>query len=295
MVLDFALAAASSVLLALGLLMMKSRAAALPLAQGSGTARAVLAWLKDPVWIGGLAVQALGYALYIIAVAGAPVSMVAVMMQGGIALFVLFSAVLLGERARPREWVGIATIVAAIAMLSLSLAGGTAEGPIDVPSLTIFSLGGIVIALGPIVAKRLSGSGATQAAASGVAFGLAALYTKAMTDVFIADPHAALALRIAADPYVYAAIAANIVGLVMLQNAFHELRGMIAMPLSSALSNVVPIVGGMVVFGERLPEEPAARAMRIGAFVLTVLAAVMLAASQEGAPPASSPLEARKA
>ncbi len=294
MVLDFALAVASSVLLALGLLMMKSRALALPLAQGSGTARAVLAWLKDPIWIGGLAVQALGYALYIMAVSGAPVSMVAVMMQGGIALFVLFSVVLLGERARPREWVGIATIVAAIAMLSMSLVGGAAEGPIDALPLTIFSVGGIAIALGPIVAKRLSGSGATQAAASGIAFGLASLYTKAMTDAFIADPHATLALRIASDPYVYAAIAANIVGLVMLQNSFHELRGMIAMPLSSALSNVVPIVGGMVVFGERLPDEPAARAMRIGAFVLTVLAAAMLAASQEGATPASAPLEAHK-
>ncbi len=294
MVLDFALAVTSSVLLALGLLMMKSRAVSLPLAQGSGTARAVLAWLKDPVWTGGLAVQALGYGLYIAAVSGAPVSMVAVMMQGGIALFVLFSVVILGERARPREWAGIATIVAAIAMLSLSLSGGAAEGPIDAASLALFSVGGIAIAFAPIVAKRLSSSGAMQAAASGVAFGMASLYVKAMTDAFIADPHAAMAVRIAADPYVYAAIVANIVGIVMLQNSFHELRGMIAMPLSSALSNVVPIVGGTIIFGERLPDAPAARAMRIGAFVLTVAAAAMLAASQEDVSPAETPLEARK-
>jgi drug/metabolite transporter (DMT)-like permease len=295
MVLDFGFAVVSSVLLAFGLLMMKSKAAALPLAQGSGTARAVLAWLKEPMWIGGLAVQALGYGLFIAAVSGAPVSMVAVMMQGGIALFVLFSVVILGERARPREWLGIATVVGAIAMLSMSLSGGAAEGPINAPSLTIFSVVAIAIALGPIVAKRLAGSGTAQAAASGIAFGLAALYTKAMTDAFIADPHAALASRIAADPYVYAAIVANIVGIVMLQNSFHELRGMIAMPLSSALSNVVPIVGGMIVFGERLPAAPEARALRLGAFLLTVAAAAMLAASQEGASPAPASLKAHKA
>ena len=40
-----------------------------------------------------------GYALSVVALAGAPVSLVAVMMQGGIALFVLFAIRFLGERA----------------------------------------------------------------------------------------------------------------------------------------------------------------------------------------------------
>lgn len=294
MLLDFASAVTSSVLLAMGLVMMKSRAGALPLAQGSGTARAVLSWLEDPLWTGGLAVQALGYVLYIVAVSGAPVSMVAVMMQGGIGLFVFFSVLILGERARPREWAGIAAIVAAIAMLSLSLSGGAAEGTVDVPALTIFSACGIAIIFAPIVVKRLSSNGPTQAAASGIAFGLASLYAKAMTETFIAAPHAAMTFRVAGNPYVYAAIIANSIGIVMLQNSFHELRGMIAMPLSSALSNAVPIVGGMIVFGERLPDAPAARAMRICAFVLTVVAAIMLAASQGAAAPAPTRLKPRK-
>ncbi len=276
--------------------MMKSRAEALPLAQGSGTIRAVFSWLRDPMWTGGLAVQTIGYALYVIAVAGAPVSMIAVMMEGGIALFVVFSVVVLGERARAREWIGIGAIVAAITMLTLSLPAGAREGSINIEMLGFLSFIGVGFALAPVVAKRLGESGTAQAVASGVAFGLGGLYTKAMAENFLADPHVTMALRIAIDPYVYAAIVANIVGIVMLQNSFHELRGVIAMPLSSALSNLVPIVGGMVAFGEQLPADPAARLMRVGAFILTIVAAATLAVAQSGSStaPATTPLNPRK-
>src|SRR5690242_20309525 len=129
------LAIVSSVLLALGLLMMKSRAEVLPAARGSGIVRGVIAWIGDPIWLGGLGVQTLGYALYVIAIAGAPISMIAVMMQGGIGLFVLLSAVFLGERAQAREWAGIGAIIAGMVLLSLSLSAGEQQGPLDVPAL----------------------------------------------------------------------------------------------------------------------------------------------------------------
>jgi hypothetical protein len=86
------------------------------------------------------------------------------------------------------------------------------------------------------------------------------------------------------NPYAYGMIVANIVGMVMLQNSFHSARAIIAMPLSGALSNIVPIAGGMIVFGERLPSDSTAAAMRIGAFVLTIAAGALLAGSREPLP-----------
>jgi hypothetical protein len=79
-------------------------------------------------------------------------------------------------------------------------------------------------------------------------------------------------------------IAANIAGIVTLQNSFHSARGIIAMPLSSALSNVVPIAGGMLAFGEHLPANRGAAAMRIGAFILTIAAGALLAGAREQLP-----------
>ena len=101
MILYLSLAIIASALMALGLLMMKSRSAHLPMAAGANTIGAIVAWIRDPMWLGGLGVQTAGWACYVIAVSNAPVSMVAVMMQGGIALFVVASVVILGERANP--------------------------------------------------------------------------------------------------------------------------------------------------------------------------------------------------
>ncbi len=282
----FALAIAASALMALGLLMMKSHAHRLPAARGSGIFAAVIAWIRDPLWSGGLGVQTLGYALYVIAIAGAPISMIAVMMQGGIALFVVCSVVFLGERAKPVEWAGIAAIVLGMILLSLSLGGSTPQSSIDAPRL--IELSAILAALGaaPFLRPRLAEGGAAQAIASGIAFGLGSLFTKAMTERFLTAAGLSLALRIAANPWVYAIIAANVTGIVMLQNSFHQARAIITMPLSSALSNLVPIAGGAIAFGEGLPDAPGAAAMRLGAFALTVIARVMLAMAEEPERPA---------
>jgi multidrug transporter EmrE-like cation transporter len=289
-ILYLSLASISSLLVALGLLMMKSRSDDLPVAAGTNTVRALIEWIRDPMWSGGLGVQTAGWVLYVIAVSQAPVSIVAVMAQGGIATFVLGSVVFLGERARPREWIGIGAIVVGMLMLTLSLPAGQTEGALE-PG-TLLGLSALLLALGlaPMGIERLKESGAAAAIFSGVAFGLGALLTKAMTDNFLGNDAGSIALRIAADPYAYGVVVANIAGIITLQNSFHSARGIIAMPLSSALSNIVPIAGGMLAFGERLPADATAAAMRVGAFILTIAAGVLLAGAREHS--ADAPLAA---
>ncbi len=283
--LSLALAVAASALLAIGVLMMKSRAAALPPAHGARILAAVLAWIRDPVWLGGIGVQTAGYALYVVALAGAPVSLVAVMMQGGIGLFVLFAILFLGERASAAEWSGIGIVILAMAMLALSLRAGGAEQRARPRALVMISVILMGAAAASSGAPRLRGGGAGAAIVAGVAFGLGALYTKALTQDFLAATGSPIAGRLAGDPYLYLIGAANVAGLIALQNGFHRARGIIVMPLSSALSNVVPIFGGIFAFGERLPADPIAAAMRVGAFALTIAASVLLSASRDGAAP----------
>jgi uncharacterized membrane protein len=278
------MAIVASSLMALGLLLMKSRSAHLPIASGANTIGAVAAWFRDPVWLGGLGVQVAGWACYVIAVSNAPVSMVAVMMQGGIALFVVASVVILGERATPREWAGIGAIVFGMLMLTLSVQTGESDGALAPGMLLVCAVLLTAAGMVPMTVARLNESGVAAAILSGVAFGLAALFTKAMTDSFSASGAASLALRIVTNPYAYGMLLANLAGMIMLQNSFHSARAIIAMPLSGALSNIVPIAGGMIVFGERLPESSTAAAMRVGAFALTIAAGALLAGSRSQLP-----------
>jgi drug/metabolite transporter (DMT)-like permease len=279
--LSLLVALVASSLFALGLLMMKSRAWKLPQARGTDTLRAIVAWIRDPIWSSGLLVQALGYALFIVALAGAPISMVSVMMQGGIGLFVLFAVVFLGERARPNEWAGIAITILGMLVLGLSVSGDEVQAP--AASLTMVLASAVLLAIGfiPMQLRRFRDNGVGPAILSGVIFGLATIYTKAMADTFVADAHLSWVVRIAANPYIYGVIITNIVGMVALQNSFSASRGIIVMPLSSALSNIVPIASGMILFGERLPANPVSATMRIAAFALTITGSVLLSNAQE--------------
>jgi hypothetical protein len=266
----------SSVLLALGLLMMKARATVLPSAHGWGTARAVATWIRDPVWIGSIGIQAVGYALYIAALAHVPVSLMATVMQGGIGAFVLLAVLFLGERASVLEWTGLAGMAAAMTMLGLSLGTAETSHPPPAATIVVFSMVSVAVAIGSLAVKPLRANGIGLAVASGICSGLGDLYPKAITDDLFGEAPRAIALVVISDPYVYLTMITNIAGLILLQNAFNRARGLIATPLSSALSNLIPIVGGMVAFGERLPAVPMLAGLRVAAFVLTIVAGLML-------------------
>jgi drug/metabolite transporter (DMT)-like permease len=277
----------ASALLAAGLFMMKSRSSVLPPARGSGMLRTILIWIRDPIWIGGLGVQTIGYALYVAALSDAPVSLVAVMMQGGIALFVIFAVVFLHEKASVREWEGIIGILVAMVVLGVSLTGGAAGSEAEAQALWIFSAISVGITAIPFMFARLRRNGIATAIASGVAFGLGSLYTKPLADTFVVHTGTNPMLRMFAHQWLYLVSATNIAGLVLLQNSFHAARGIITMPLSSAISNVVPILGGMAAFAESLPAEPFAAFLRIAAFVLTIGSSALLAVGEEA--PARNP------
>lgn len=271
-----ALGLTASILLALGLLLMKSRGAALPEASRSNFLPAIGRWLRDPVWLAGMATQTLGYALYLIALSAAPVSMLAVMMQGGIAVFVILAAVVLRERASTREWFGIIGVIIAMLLLVASINGQNEDVSLDFRALHVVSILSIGIAILPFLIGRWRTQGLATAFAAGIAFGLGSLYAKIVT-LLLENAKLPLAATLMADPWLYLTIAANVVGLVLLQNSFHLARGIIAMPLSSACSNIVPIIGGVVALGEMLPATQALATMRITAYALTIVSSGLLA------------------
>jgi hypothetical protein len=172
-------------------------------------------------------------------------------------------------------------VIVAILLLSLSLAGGVVTSKVNSYALGATSIGAVGLSIAPFWSPRLRGAGLAPALASGIAFGLGSIYAKAVTQIFAAGVSPPIALALLASPWLYLAIVANLTGLVLLQNSFHWARGIIAMPLSSACSNLVPIVAGIIVFGERLPAAGAPATMRVAAFALTILAGGLLATGRE--------------
>jgi drug/metabolite transporter (DMT)-like permease len=270
---------AASVFLAVGLVLMKSRGTALPAVEGWRGLRAAICWFRDPVWLIAIVIQSAGFALYLIALSGAPVSMLAVMMQSNVAVFVILAALFLHERARAGEWLAIGAVMTAMLLLTLSLPGGASESSGDWRMLGIILFAGVLLAALPHLSMRMRASGVAAALAAGIAFGLGSLYAKAITDAYAAAPQAPVA-AVFTSPWLYLTIATNLGGLVLLQNSFCWARGIIVMPLSSACSNLVPIIGGILAFGERLPTDTPSALLRASAFALTIVAGGFLATAE---------------
>jgi len=139
------------------------------------------------------------------------------------------------------------------------------------------------LALSGLAALALAGDPSASRAiglsvSSGLALGLGSVYAKAMADA----PSVTDAMQ---SGYLLPTLGANLVGFVLMQASFQAGRGVVVMPVTSGLSNLVPIIGGMVVFGEQLPQHGVAATLRPLAFALAIAGAALLAAFGERTSP----------
>jgi multidrug transporter EmrE-like cation transporter len=273
------LAVLASTLLTVGLYFMKREAERLPSLGGGWRLAAWWAFMRNRWWRLGFMLQIAGYGLYFLSLRLAPLSIVHAVQNGGIALFVLLAVLGLGEDPRPVEWFAVMVITVSLIVLSLSLASAPAVSAAEhgtlLFSLVVMALAALALALDPQPARTIGLS-----VASGLVLGLAAVYAKGLANDIGLTTDAALHLLLT--------VGANLVGFAMMQAAFQRARGVVVMPLLAALSNLVPIIGGVLVFGEALPSQEPAAVLRPLAFTLAILGAALLAGFGERTGPAFS-------
>jgi multidrug transporter EmrE-like cation transporter len=263
------LAILASTSLTTGLYFLKRQADRHPSLAGGWRLSAWWALIRDPVWLFGLVLQIGGFALYLIALRGAPLSVVHTALNGGVACFVLLAVVGLGERPRPLEWLGVSAVSAGLVALGLSSSNDGAGNSVahgTLPfSLVLVGLAWLALLLDPTRRRAIGLS-----VASGLTLGLGSVYAKELAN---ADSVAAALGSV--DLLV--TFAANLIGFAVMQAALQAGRGVVVVPIFSTLSNLVPIIGGIVVYGEWLPQHGPAAILRPLAFVLALGGAALLA------------------
>jgi multidrug transporter EmrE-like cation transporter len=264
-----ALAMVASSAFTVGLYFMKREAERLPSLDGGRRWRAWLAFVQDPWWMLGLVLQTVGFALYLVALSAAPLSIVHTALNGGIALFVVLSVIGLGERVRPVEWVGVSIITVSLIVLSVSLAAAPPANAVA-HGIVPFSLALLVLSVAAVAIDPAPHRAIGLSMASGLLLGLGSVYAKGLATT--------VSLAAAVETaYLPLTLVANLAGFVLMQAAFQVGRGVVVMPLFSMLSNLVPIIGGIVVFDESLPNHGVAAVLRPLAFALAIVGAALLA------------------
>ncbi|HWE67278.1 MAG TPA: hypothetical protein VG298_11615 [Acidimicrobiales bacterium] len=230
--------------------------------------------LTSRQWMLGYATGWIGWGLYIAALALAPLSLVQAVSAGGVGVLAILVH-RMGTPLQPRERLGAAIAVGGLVLVGVSLTVHLrpARAAHSSTLLWVVLVGVAVAGLLALVAARRVRPAMCLGSAAGLLFGVGDLATKGAVSgngpLFI--PVLAVCTALA---------------FVALQLAFQRGRVLETAGLSTLVNNLIPIVGGLVVFHEALPHGVAGVA-RVAGFATVVAGAVLLAHAPE--PPEHDP------
>ena len=242
------------------------------------TARLLLA---SPRWLVGFAAEMIGWGLFVVALALAPLALVQAVSAGGIGILAALVSRFSIARLRPHERLGVGLSIAGLGLLGVSLGGGAGAGTdASWASLGLWfggSAAAAAAAIGP--GRSLLGAGGAFGVATGIAFAAGDVATKATVagDVML----------------VPAMIECYAAGTMLLQMGFQRGGALVTAGLATLLTNAIPIAAGMTIFHEPLPDGIFGL-LRVLAFATVVISGVFLARHTVEEPPSRGPHRNRR-
>jgi hypothetical protein len=216
-------------------------------------------------WLAGFVTGLAGWALYIVALDLAPLSLVQATSAGGVGLLALLARAS-GVRLSRREWVAVAAAVCGLVLLGLSLPAGAAQaarGSWAAPLAWVLASMALA-AVAAVPAATVMRPGAGLAAASGLLYAAGDVATKAAVGGI--------------SPVILFAVllpACHGLAFVALQLSFQRGTALATAGVSTLLTNLLPILAGVSIFHEYVPGGAAGVLRGLG-FAGAVLGAALL-------------------
>jgi hypothetical protein len=260
------LALASTALTNVAYLREHDAAAALPALSLRRPLHSVQALLTDRSWLIGFALESCGFALYVVALALAPLTHVQSVSAGGIGILAFASARMRRQRLGRHELPGVLLSTLGLLALAVSLVGGSGEGAGGSTSRILLWLaataGAAVLVL--TFGRRFGSLAVAEGLAGGMFFSIGDISVKVATQ---GGARAALAIGV---------ILGYSLGTVFLQFGYQKGGALTVAGLATLLTNALPIAAGSVVLGEPVPSGVLG-GTRIVAFAAVILGAILLA------------------
>ena len=226
-----------------------------------------------PRWLLGFGTGIVGWALYVGALAFAPLSLVQAVSAGGIGLLALLVSRTTDAVLSRREWLGVATAVGGLALLGISLAGQRTGGDHAswqaVTAWVVTSVAVAAVAAGP--GARVVAAGAGLGVAAGVLYAAGDVGTKAA----VGGGSALL--------FVPVVLACHGLAFAGLQLGFQRGGALATAGVATLFTNALPILAGLVLYREPLPAGGLG-IVRLAAFAVVVVGAAILARAGPVAP-----------
>jgi drug/metabolite transporter (DMT)-like permease len=249
--------------------------------------RTSLALFRSRWYTIGIIIATASWGLHVSALSLAPISLVQSVIAGGLVLLTVVADRLFGLEVTRREWVGVALTAAGLAFLAATLDGGGDSAHSDYDTATLAVYAGVAASLG--LAAAFAGrngyrQGIPLALSAGLLWGASDVSIKALSDHLSDD-----GVLVLIHPLALTIAILSLIGLAVSARSLQVGKAVPVIAVTSAAANVCTIASGPVVFGEPLPDEPAALVLRIAAFGLVIVAAALTPAPVRLAEPEAEP------
>ncbi|MDE3130726.1 MAG: hypothetical protein KGL16_06190 [Acidobacteriota bacterium] len=221
----------------------------------------------------GMLVACGSWVFHVGAMAMIPLSVVQMVLAGGIVLLAIMAERYYGARVGKRQWAGLAMTALGLMLLGISLpVVHGAHSHYSLAGMIAFEAGliaiGTLLILGPRIGAPRHRHGVMLGAASGILFGVSDIGIKALTGLLGA--HGVLGL---VSPWLAVTVGASVVAFFASAKALQDGEAVPVIAVTSTAANVSGIVGGLVVFGDPFPSSGVGIAFQALAFALVIVAA----------------------
>src|SRR5881227_3351572 len=259
----------------LGFLYKHRGASAAPTVDWKHPARSAADLFRNRYFTLGMLVATGAWGFHVLAMAMAPLSMVQAVISGGLVFLTVLAERFFGFNLGRRQWIGVGLTALGLALLTITLPhSGGAHSSYSLAGMIAFEAGLLTVGLLLVFSHHLGVEhhhhGVLLGAASGILFGVSDVAIKALTGAV--GSGGVLGLL---SPWLITCVAASVIAFFASARGLQKGDAVPVITATSAAANVSAIAGGIVVFGDPMPQHPFGLAVQSLAFVLVIAAAAL--------------------
>jgi drug/metabolite transporter (DMT)-like permease len=242
---------------------------------------------SSPLFAIGMLVAAGAWLFHVAALSLAPLSVVQVVLAGGVVLLAVMAERIFGLEVGRRQWLGLALMAGGLMLLGITLpAVHGAHSRFSVPGMIAFETGliaaGTLLIMGPRIGAPKEHHGFMLGAAAGILFGVSDVAIKAISGLIGTSGAAGLL-----TPWALVTVAASIAAFYASAKALQDGEAIPVIAVTGTAANVAGVIGGIIVFGDPLSANPVALAIQVLAFAAVLTAAWLMPAPVRATPAAA--------
>ena len=221
----------------------------------------------------GMLVALGAWVFHVAALAMAPLSIVQAVIAGGLVFLTVLAERFFGYTVGTRQWAGVGLTALGLVLLAITLPHHGGQSSYSTFGMIAFESALLALGTFLVLSKKLDSHehhGVMLGTAAGMLFGVSDVAIKAITtSIGTGGTIGMLA------PWVVTAIAASVIDFYASARGLQKGEAVPVITLTSAAANVTAISGGILVFGDPMPNDPFGIVLQSFAFVLVIVAAAL--------------------